>query len=84
MFEDFGFSSAIGNFAVDEESSDFLKSQVDQEVQYFIHKIYDEVLDDLSSFKLALSSLAETLVSIDTVHGETVEQLVYKPEDFLI
>lgn len=83
MFEDFGFSSAIGNFAIDEESSDFLKSQVDQEVQYFIHKIYDEVLDDLSSFKLALSSLAETLVSIDTVHGETVEQLVYKPEEFI-
>jgi cell division protease FtsH len=83
MFENFGFSSSIGNFAIDDDSSDFLKSQVDQEVQYFVHKIYEEVLDDLSRFELALSSLAETLVSVDTVHGKTVEQLVYKPEDFL-
>jgi len=84
MFENFGFSSAVGNFAIDEDSSEFLKSQVDQEVQYYIHKVYEEVLNDLSNFKLALSSLAETLVAIDTVHGETVEKLVYKPEDFLI
>jgi cell division protease FtsH len=83
MFESFGFSSSIGNFAVDDDPSDFLKSMVDQEVQYCVHRIYDEVLDDLSSFKLALSTLAETLVAIDTVHGETVEQLVYNPEEFI-
>lgn len=82
MFENFGFSSSIGNFAID-DPSDFLKSQVDQEVQYCVHMIYEEVLDDLSGYKLALSSLAETLVAIDTVHGETVEELVYKPEEFL-
>ncbi len=83
MFENFGFSSAIGNFAID-GPSESLKSQVDQEVQYYIHKVYEEVINDLSNFKLALSSLAETLVAIDTVHGETVEKLVYKPEDFLL
>ena len=83
MFENFGFSSSIGNFAVDDDPSDFLKSMVDQEVQYCVRKIYDEVRDDLSGYKLALSSLAETLVMLDTVHGGTVEQLVYKPEDFL-
>jgi len=81
MFESFGFSSAIGNFAIGEDSSESLKSQVDQEVQYFVHIIYEEVIDVLSGFELALRSLAETLVDVDTVHGETVEQLVYKPED---
>ena len=80
MFESFGFSSSIGNFAIDEDSSEFLKSQVDQEVQYYIARTYDEVLEELSSFKLALSSLAETLVNIETIHGETVEQLVYNSE----
>lgn len=83
MFENFGFSSSIGNFAIDDDPSDFLKSMVDQEVQYCIHRIYDEVRDDLSGYKSALSSLADTLVAIDTVHGETVEQLVYKPEEFI-
>lgn len=83
MFESFGFSSSIGNFAVDDDPSDFLKSMVDQEVQYCVHRIYDEVRDDLSGYKLALSTLAETLVAIDTVHGETVEQLVYNPEEFI-
>lgn len=83
MFESFGFSSSIGNFAIDEDSSEFLKSQVDQEVQYYIAKTYDEVLDDLSNFKIALTSLAETLVTIETIHGETVEQLVYNPEEFI-
>jgi cell division protease FtsH len=83
MFESFGFSSSIGNFAIDEDPGDFLKSQVDQEVQYFVHQVYGEVLEELSTFKLALSTLAETLVTLDTVHGETVEQLVYKPEEFL-
>ena len=83
MFESFGFSSSIGNFAIDEDPGDFLKSQVDQEVQYFVHQVYGEVLEELSTFKLALSSLAETLVTLDTVHGETVEQLVYKPEEFI-
>lgn len=83
MFESFGFSSSIGNFAIDEDPGDFLKSQVDQEVQYFVHQVYGEVLEELSTFKLSLSSLAETLVTLDTVHGETVEQLVYKPEEFL-
>ncbi|MGA1564456.1 MAG: ATP-dependent metallopeptidase FtsH/Yme1/Tma family protein, partial [Pontimonas sp.] len=84
MFESFGFSSAIGNFAIDENSSESLKSQVDQEVQYFVHMIYEEVIDDLSGFESALRSLAETLVDVDTVRGETVEDLVYKPEDFLL
>lgn len=84
MFENFGFSSAIGNFAIDQDSSESLKSQVDQEVQYFVHKIYEEVIDDLSRYKLTLSTLAETLVTLDTVHGEAVEDLVYKPEDFLL
>ena len=83
MFESFGFSSSIGNFAIDDDPGDFLKSQVDQEVQYFVHQVYDEVLEELSTFKLSLSSLAETLVTLDTVHGETVEQLVYKPDEFL-
>ena len=83
MFENFGFSSTVGNFAVDEDSSEFLKSQVDQEVQYYIARIYDEVRDDLSVYKLVLSTLAETLVTIDTVYGETVEELVYKPENFI-
>lgn len=84
MFENFGFSSAIGNFAIDQDPSESLKSQVDQEVQYFVHKIYEEVIDDLSRYKLTLSTLAETLVTLDTVHGEAVEDLVYKPEDFLL
>jgi cell division protease FtsH len=83
MFESFGFSSAIGNFAIDEDSSESLKSQVDQEVQHFVHMIYEEVIDDLSGFESALRSLAETLVDVDTVRGETVEDLVYNPQEFL-
>ena len=84
MFESFGFSSAIGNFAIGEDSSESLKSQVDQEVQYFVHMIYEEVIDDLSGFESALRSLAETLVDVDTVRGETVEDLVYNPQEFLL
>ena len=84
MFESFGFSSAIGNFAIDENSSESLKSQVDQEVQHFVHMIYEEVIDDLSGFESALRSLAETLVDVDTVRGETVEDLVYNPQEFLL
>lgn len=83
MFESFGFSSAIGNFAIGEDSSESLKSQVDQEVQHFVHMIYEEVIDDLSGFESALRSLAETLVDVDTVRGETVEDLVYNPQEFL-
>ena len=83
MFESFGFSSAIGNFAIDDDPSESLKSQVDQEVQYFVHKIYEEVLDDLSSFKLALSTIAETLVTLDTISGEIVHTIVISPETFL-
>ena len=83
MFENFGFSSSIGNLVIDEYSGEFLKSQVDQEVQYFVRCIYEEVMNDLSEFKIALCSLADTLTTIDTVHGETVEHLVYKPEIFI-
>lgn len=83
MFESFGFSSAIGNFAIGEDSSESLRSQVDQEVQHFVHMIYEEVIDDLSGFESALRSLAETLVDVDTVRGETVEDLVYNPQEFL-
>jgi len=75
MFSNYGFSS-IGNFMIDEDSSEYLRSQVDREVIILIDKLYHETLCELKKNRSHLDRIAESLMEYDTVLGDS-ELLVF-------
>ena len=75
MFSNYGFSS-IGNFMIDEDSSEYLRSQVDREVIILIDKLYHETLCELKKNRSHLDRIAESLMEHDTVLGDS-ELLVF-------
>ena len=75
MFSNYGFSS-IGNFMVEEDSSEYLRSQVDREVIILIDKLYHETLCELKKNRSHLDRIAESLMEHDTVLGDS-ELLVF-------
>ena len=70
MFSNYGFSS-IGNFMIDEDSSEYLRSQVDREVIILIDKLYHETLCELKKNRSHLDRIAESLMEHDTVLGDS-------------
>ena len=70
MFANYGFSS-LGNLMVDEGSSEYLKSQVDREVVGLVERLYHETLQDLEANRVALNSIAESLIQLDTIRGDS-------------
>jgi cell division protease FtsH len=70
MFANYGFSS-LGNLMVDEGSSEYLKSQVDREVVGLVERLYHETLQDLEANRVALNSIAESLIQLDTIGGDS-------------
>lgn len=75
MFSKYGFSS-VGNFMVDEDSSEYLRSQLDREVIILIDKLYHETLCELKKNRSHLDRIAESLMEHDTVLGDS-ELLVF-------
>jgi len=70
MFANYGFSS-LGNLMVDDGSSEYLKSQVDREVISLVERLYHETLQDLEANRVALNALAESLIQLDTIRGDS-------------
>lgn len=70
MFSSYGFSS-FGNIMIDDGSSEYLKSQVDREVVNLVEKLYFETLEDLRTHRVALNSIAESLITLDTIQGDS-------------
>jgi len=70
MFANYGFSS-LGNLVVDDGSSEYLKSQVDREVVSMVERLYHETLQDLDANRVALNALAESLIQLDTIRGDS-------------
>jgi len=70
MFANYGFSS-LGNLMVDDGSSEYLKSQVDREVVSLVERLYHETLQDLEANWVALTALAESLIKLDTIRGDS-------------
>ena len=70
MFANYGFSS-LGNLVIDEGSSEYLKSQVDQDVVSLIEKLYHETLCELSRNRTHLDRITEYLMEHDTIRGDS-------------
>lgn len=70
MFSTYGFSS-IGNLMIDDDSSEYLKSQVDREVINLVNRLYEETLDVLHDHRSELNSIAESLIILDTIQGDS-------------
>jgi len=70
MFANYGFSS-LGNLMVDDGSSEYLKSQVDREVVSLVERLYHETLQDLEANRVTLNALAESLIQLDTIRGDS-------------
>ena len=70
MFSTYGFSS-IGNLMIDDDSSEYLKSQVDREVINLVNRLYEETLDVLHKYRSELDNIAESLIIMDTIQGDS-------------
>ena len=68
MYSNYGFSS-VGNLMIDDDSSEYLKSQVDQQVTVLVNRLYQETLDILKDNISELNVIAETLIINDTIDG---------------
>ena len=75
MFEEYGFSS-LGNFVIDEDSSQYLHFQIDKEVQNLVAKCYDEVLTILKTYRRDLDKIAELLLKYETIEGKQIEKIL--------
>ena len=70
MFSTYGFSS-VGNILVNGDSSEYLKSSIDKEVVSLVESLYHETLHELETNRVALNSIAESLIQLDTIRGDS-------------
>ena len=66
MYARYGFSS-LGNFVVDNQASEYLKSQLDKEVKFTVEQIYEEVIWTLQENRIRLDEIAKELLEKNTI-----------------
>lgn len=80
MVKRFGFSD-VGKFAISEDSSQYTKRLVDEEVHKIISNEYNQVKFTLEKYKKSLDILSELLITHETIDGNEALKALHRLDD---